>query len=76
MLPAEVTSHQKINLEGNHLLSHIEQQYEKFCEEFRNILFQQKGDIGHTLLITMDIETGHSSPIAQKSYTLPIKHIQ
>ena len=35
-----------------------------------------QGDIGHTKLITMDIDTGDHPPIALKSYTLPLKHIQ
>ena len=31
-------------------------------------------DIGHTNLITMDIDTGNSPPSAKKPYTLPLKH--
>ena len=31
-------------------------------------------DIGHTNLITMDINTGDSPPSAKKPYTLPLKH--
>ena len=31
-------------------------------------------DIGHTQLVTMDIDTGDSPPVCQKLYTLPLKH--
>ena len=31
-------------------------------------------DIGHTQLVTMDIDKGDSPPICQKPYTLPLKH--
>ena len=31
-------------------------------------------DIGHTELITMDIDTGMSCPVFQRPYTLPLKH--
>ena len=31
-------------------------------------------DIGHTKLITMDIDTGLSQPVSQRPYTLLLKH--
>ena len=31
-------------------------------------------DIGHTQLVTMDVDMGDSPPICQKPYTLPLKH--
>ena len=34
------------------------------------------GDIGKTLLIEMDIDTGDSPPIAQRPYTLPLQHAE
>ena len=30
--------------------------------------------IGHTQLVTMDIDTGDSPPVCQKPYILPLKH--
>ena len=33
-------------------------------------------DIGHTPLVTMDIETGDIPPICQRPYSLPLKHIE
>ena len=33
-------------------------------------------DIGHTKLLTMDIDTGANPPIMQKPYTLTLKHSQ
>ena len=37
---------------------------------------QLLGDIEHTQHITMDIDTRDLPPIAQKPYTLPLKHTQ
>ena len=31
-------------------------------------------DIGHTALVTMDINAGDNPPVCQKPYTLPLKH--
>ena len=33
-------------------------------------------DIGHTPLVTMDIDTGDSPPVCQKPYSLPLKHVE
>ena len=35
-----------------------------------------QGDIGHTKLLTVDIDTGDHPSLAQKSYILPLKHTQ
>ena len=32
--------------------------------------------MGHTPLVTMDIETGDSPPVCQKPYSLPLKHVE
>ena len=39
-----------------------------------DIFFVHQGDIGPIKLLTMDINTGDHLPIAQKPYTLPLKH--
>ena len=44
------------------------------CKEFENVFSKDSTDIGKTPLITMDIDTGDSPPVCQRSYNLPLKH--
>ena len=37
---------------------------------------RNSGDIGKTLLVEMDIDTGDSPPIAQRPYCLPLQHAE
>ena len=54
---------------------------DKTCKSFCQLLDKYQAafsnsseDIGHTELITMDIDTGISQPVSQRPYTLPLKH--
>ena len=42
--------------------------------EYDDIISKNSGDIGKTLLVEMDIDTGDSPPIAQRPYCLPLQH--
>ena len=44
------------------------------CDRFDDIISKGSDDIGKTLLVEMDINTGNSPPIASKPYTLSLKH--
>ena len=44
------------------------------CEEYKDIFSEHKGDVGHTKLLTVDIDTYHPRTV-QKPYTLPQKDI-
>ena len=45
------------------------------CQDrFDDIISKGSDDIGKTLLVEMDIDTGDSPPIASKPYTLSLKH--
>ena len=44
------------------------------CDQFDDIISKGSDDIGKTLLVEMDIDTGDSPPIASKPYTLSLKH--
>ena len=74
-LPAEVSTHRKINLD--HTLQSLETQqvFNELCEQY-DIFLLCRGDIGHTKLLSMDIDAGDHPPITQKPYTLPLKHTQ
>ena len=40
------------------------------------IISKGSDNIGKTLLVEMDIDTGTSPPIASRPYTLPLKHYE
>ena len=50
--------------------------FSNLCNQFDSIISKGSGDIGKTLLVEMDIDTGNSPPIASRPYTLPLKHYE
>ena len=48
--------------------------FDKLCGKYDNIISKNSGDIGKTMLVEMEIDTGNHPPIASKPYTLPLKH--
>ena len=47
---------------------------DKLCEEYKDIFPIHQGDIGHTKMLPMDVDMGDHPLIAQKLYTLLLKH--
>ena len=72
--PAEVEAHRKVDLEDKAIKEETEEKFKTLCDLFKDIISQGRDDIGKTLLMEMDIDTGDSPPIASKPYTLPLKH--
>ena len=72
--PAEVEAHRKVNLEDKKIKEETRQEFNKLCDQFDDIISKGSDDIGKSLLIKMDIDTGDSPPIASKPYTLSLKH--
>ena len=72
--PAEVEAHRKVDLEDKAISVETKVEFNNLCNRFQDIISQRSGDIGKTLLVEMDIETGNSPPIASRPYTLPLKH--
>ena len=50
------------------------EKFKELCEEYDDIFSKGPGDIRKTPLITMEIDTGDSSPVCQRPYNLPLKH--
>ena len=71
--PAEVEAHRKVDLEDK-IKQETRQEFNKLCDRFDDIISKGSDDIGKTLLVEMDIDTGDSPPIASKPYTLSLKH--
>ena len=74
--PAEVNSHRKVDLQDQSCTQETRDKFDNLCREYDDIISKGSGDIGKTLLIEMDIDTGDSPPIAQRPYTLPLQHAE
>ena len=72
--PAEVDGHRKVDLEDKVIKEETKQKFHKLCDRYDQIISKGSADIGKTLLVEMDIDTGDSAPIACRPYTLPLKH--
>ena len=72
--PAEAPVHRKVLLEDKNISPKTQESFDKLCEKYDDIISKNSGDIGKTMLIEMEIDTGNHPPIASKPYTLPLKH--
>ena len=72
--PAEVEAHRRMDLEDKKIKEETRQEFNKLCDQFDDIISKGSDDIGKTLLVEMDIDTGDFPPIASKPYTLSLKH--
>ena len=72
--PAEVEAHRKVDLKDRKIKEETGQEFNKLCDRFDDIISKGSDDIGKTLLVKMDIDTGDSPPIASKPYTLLLEH--
>ena len=72
--PAQVTEHRHVELEDHNISEDTRRKFEELKVQFPKVFSLNNEDIGHTQLVTMDIDTGDSPPICQKPYSLPLKH--
>ena len=72
--PAEAPVHRKVLLEDKDISPKTQKAFNKLCEKYDDIISKNSGDIGKTMLVEMEIDTGNHPPIASKLYTLPLKH--
>ena len=72
--PAEVKYHRRVELKDHNTSADTKKWFKEICSQFPEVFSTNNEDIGHTNLITMDIDTSDSPPSAKKPYTLPLKH--
>ena len=72
--PDEVKYHRRVELKDNNSSADMKKCFKELCIQFPEVFSTNKKDIGHTNLITMDIDTSDSLPSVKKPYTLPLKH--
>ena len=74
--PADIETHRKVDLKDAQIKEETKGKFHDLCNRFDSIISKSSGDIGKTLLIEMDIDTGNSPPITSRPYTLPLKHYE
>ena len=73
--PAYIDVHRKVNLQDAEVTEEQWEAFKELCNEYRDIFsvrFWQHRK--NPIFLEMEIDTGDSSPITQKPYTLPLKH--
>ena len=60
--PAEVETHRKVDLKDTQIKEETKGKFSNLCNRFDSIISKGSGDIGKTLLVEMDIDTGNSPP--------------
>ena len=71
---ADIEVHRKVELQDADITETQQNAFKDLCTEFKDIFSIDSSDIGKTPLIEVEINTGDSLPVTQKSYTLPLKH--
>ena len=75
--PADIETHRKVDLKDAQIKEETKGKFHDLCNRFDSIISKSSGDIGKTLLIEMDKDTGNSPPpITSRPYTLPLKHYE
>ena len=64
--PAQVTEHRHVELKDHDISEDTRRKFEELKVQFPKVVLLNNEDIGHTQLVTMDIDTGDSLPICQK----------
>ena len=73
---AEVDKHCRVELKDQNISEDTRKRFQELILEYDDIISKNSGDIGKTLLVEMDIDTGDSPPIAQRPYCLPLQHAE
>ena len=74
--PAEASAHRKVLLEDKEISQQTQKVFERLCKCYDEVISKNSGDIGKTMLVEMEIDTGNHPPFASKPYTLPLKHYE
>ena len=72
--PAQVTEHRRMELKDQDISEDKRRKFKELKVQFPKVFSLNNEDIGHTQLVTMDIDTDDSPPVCQKPYTLPLNY--
>ena len=73
---AQVESQRRVKLQDAYVSEKDKNDFRNLCKEYADIFSKSSEDIGHTPLVTVDIDTGDSPPVCQRPYSLPLKHVE
>ena len=72
--PANIEVHRKVELQDADITKAQQNAFKDLFAAFKDIFSTDSSDIRKTPLLEVEINTGDSLPITQKSYTLPLNH--
>ena len=67
--PADAPVHRKVLLEDKNTSRKTWQAFDELCQKFKDIISKNSGDIGKTMLVEMEIDTGNHPPPSHQSPT-------
>ena len=65
--PADIEVHRKVELQDADITQEQRNAFKELCTKFNDIFSTDSGDIGKTPLLEVEIDTGDSLPITQKT---------
>ena len=57
--PAEAPAHRKVLLEDKDISQQTQKAFERLCKHYDKIISKNSGDIGKTMLVEIEIDTGN-----------------
>ena len=72
--PGNIKEVRRCVLPESDITNETHKSFHQLLDKYQAAFSTSSEDIGHTELITMDIDTGLSQPVSQRPYTLLLKH--
>ena len=69
--PTQITEHHRVEFKDHNASEETRQQFEELKAKYPEVFSLNNEDIGHTQLVTMDIDMGDSSPVCQNHIPFP-----
>ena len=63
--PAEAPVHRKVLLKDKNISPKTQKAFNELCQKYDDIISKNSGDIGKTMLVEMEIDTGNHPPSHQ-----------
>ena len=74
--PAEAPSHRKVLLEDKDISPKMQKMFEKLCERYDEIISKNSANIGKTMLVEMEIDTGNHPALCIQAIHTTLKTLQ
>ena len=68
--PVEAPVHRKVLLKDKNISPKTQKAFDELCKKYDDIIFQNSGDIGKTMLVEMEIDTSNHPPHSIKTLHL------